>query len=177
MSGENERAQKMLATALEMEEKGKSFYEQSISDCHSDLTKQVFTMLRDDEIVHTARIKKIYDGLSGGSDWQASWAAQNLSHEDLGGIFRKLAEKHGKNITCSSSDVEALDIGIEFESKSITFYQDQLAKAGDELEKKFLQKMVLEEKSHHAALTDMKFYLTDPEGWYTDKEHHSLDGS
>jgi rubrerythrin len=177
MSGENERAKKMLSTALEMEEKGKTFYENSISDCQGELTKQLFTMLRDDEIVHTERIKKIYDGLTGSSDWQTSWAAQDLSHNDLGAIFRGLAEKHGKNVTCSSTDADALDIGIDFEAKSISFYQEQLGKATDELEKKFLQKMVMEEKSHHAALTDMKFYLTDPEGWFADKEHHGLDGA
>lgn len=38
------------------------------------------------------------------------------------------------------------------------------------------KKMVDEENLHHFVLSDLKFYLSDPTGWFTEQEHHGLDG-
>jgi len=37
--------------------------------------------------------------------------------------------------------------------------------------------MIAEEKDHYAVLTDLKFYLTNPEGWFQENEHHGMDGA
>jgi hypothetical protein len=37
--------------------------------------------------------------------------------------------------------------------------------------------MISEEKSHHAALSDMKLYLSDPAAWFVEQEHPGLDGA
>jgi len=39
------------------------------------------------------------------------------------------------------------------------------------------QQMISEEKSHHAALSDMKLYLSDPAAWFVEQEHPGLDGA
>jgi len=59
---------------------------------------------------------------------------------------------------------------IDFEMRSVEFYEEQLPKATDSLEQEFIKKMIVEERGHHAALTDMKFYLSDPAGWFREKE-------
>ncbi len=37
--------------------------------------------------------------------------------------------------------------------------------------------MIGEERGHYLMLSDLNFYLTDPEAWFAEKEHHSLDGA
>ena len=65
-----DRSLQMLAKALEMEQKGYSFYEKAIGQCTNDVGRDVFTKLRDDELIHIDRIKKIYAALEGGGQWE-----------------------------------------------------------------------------------------------------------
>ncbi len=176
MTVESERACDMLSTALEMEEKGRDFYEKSAKSCSSPQVKQVFEMLAKDETIHIERINQIFDELSSGETWCSDWE-EKTAGPDLGQAFHAMAIEKGKEVSCRTEDVEALDMGIEFEMASIKFYKEHLDKAIDEIEKAFLKKMIAEEKSHHAALNDVKFYLTDPDGWFREKEGGRLDGA
>jgi rubrerythrin len=65
----------------------------------------------------------------------------------------------------------------DFEVRSIAFYENHLAQATDPLEQAFLKQMVQEEKSHYQALQDTHYYLTDPEGWFMEKERAGLEGA
>ncbi|MBW2558860.1 MAG: ferritin family protein [Deltaproteobacteria bacterium] len=176
MSEDLKRAKKMLSTALEMEEKGRAFYERAVSTCKNDMGKEIFQTLMEDEDVHMVRIRSIYETLSGKQAWSEEWKELKVKHADLGGLFRNIAKKHGPKIVVDTSDLEALDTGIDFEMMSVEFYEEQLKKATNSLEQEFIRKMVAEERGHHAALTDMKFYLSDPAGWFREKERGGLDG-
>ena len=176
MKEELKRAMKMLSTALEMEERGKAFYEHAVSNCKNDMGKEIFQTLMEDENLHMVRIRSIYETLSGEQAWSENWKGLNVTHDDLGLIFEKMAKKRGPEIDVDTGDLEALDTGIDFEARSVEFYEKQLTKATDFLEQEFIRKMVAEERGHHAALTDMKFYLSDPAGWFREKEHGGLDG-
>ncbi len=166
-----------LSTALEMEKKGKAFYDQSVEQCENAQCKHIFSMLAQDEVVHMDRIQKIYDSLQAGEPWCEEWKDMPPVHESLTRVFRDMAEKHGKDVSAVAADVQALEVGIDFEDKSIEFYKTHLDGAEEDLEKQFLEKMVSEEKDHHLALTDMKFYLQDPAAWFNEKEKAHWDGA
>ncbi|MEA3471314.1 MAG: ferritin family protein [Thermodesulfobacteriota bacterium] len=169
------RSLKMLSKALEMEEKGRAFYERVVSTCTNSVGREMFKILLEDEKVHMDRIKKIYEALSGREIWR-TWDDLEVKHGDLAAIFRKMAKEHGSKINVGTDDLEALDIGIDFEARSVEFYEEQLKKATDNLEKAFIKEMISEEKSHYVALQDMKLYLSDPASWFREKEHGGLDG-
>lgn len=169
-------AVKMLKTALEMEEKGKKFYDEAIKTCGNKLGCDIFTMLAKDELVHVDRINAIYKSLNAGQGWKVDWESLGKTDGSLKKVFRELANKYGKDIKAGPSDITALDIGIDFEKKAVDFYTDSLKLAGDPTEKKFIEKMIIEEKTHHAVLTDMKMYLVDPSAYFTERERHGLDG-
>jgi rubrerythrin len=177
MSEKNERALRMLKTALEMETKGHQFYGQTLKTCANPAGREIFQMLMEDEVVHTSVIGRIYDALTGGQDWSAELAQMEAQdHEDLSTVFRQLAVRHGDAITASTSDLEALEVGIDFEKKAVRFYQDALAEATDPLERRFVELMVAEEKTHVQVLADMKLYLTQPQAWFQMQERSQLDG-
>jgi rubrerythrin len=167
----------MLATALEMEEKGRAFYEKALATAQDPLGREMFTSLAQEEVVHTARIKQLHDTLTTGRCWTRDWEKQPKPEKDLGGLFRKLASQEKEKITAATSDLQAIDIGLDFESASVAFYEAQRATAKDPLEKEFLDQMILEEKSHLQALKDTWYYLTDPEGWFMEKERAGLEGT
>jgi rubrerythrin len=175
MKEDIDRSLKMLSTALEMEEKGRAFYERIVSTCTNSVGREMFKILLEDEKVHMDRIKTIYKSLSGSEVW-CTWDNLEAKHGDLASIFRKMAKEHGSKINVGTDDLEALDIGIDFEARSVEFYEEQLKKATDKLETTFIKEMILEEKSHYAALEDMKLYLSDPSSWFRERERGGLDG-
>jgi len=177
MTTDQDRSLQMLSSALELERKGKSFYKEAVSTCQNDLGREIFQMLMKDEGLHMDRILKIYNSLKAGQIWSEDWKSIKPDHKDLGVLFREMASVHGTKITVNTGDLEALDIGIDLELRSITFYNKNLTKAQDSIERDFIEQMIGEENSHHAVLSDMKLYLVDPAGWFFEHEHTGLDGA
>jgi rubrerythrin len=179
MSEPHERALKMLATALEMEQKGHDFYQNALANCQNPAGVEIFRMLAQDEVHHTRMIERIYDKVSGGADWSLDLEEmqQERRQEDLGAFFREVAQRHGKDIHAETSDLEALEIGLDFERKAVDFYVKQLALATDPLERRFLEEMVAEERSHVQLIADTQAYLKDPAIWFEEHEKPLLDGA
>ncbi|NOQ95001.1 MAG: hypothetical protein GQ555_00110 [Desulfobacterales bacterium] len=177
MSNGTDRSLQMLSTALEMEKKGKSIYEMAVSTCQNELGREIFRMLMKDEGMHMDRILNIYEALKVGEAWSEEWKSIKPDHKDLGILFKEMASAHGTEITAKTSDLEALDIGIDLEFRAISFYQQHFANAVDPIEREFIDQMITEEKSHHAALSDMKLYFSDPAAWFGEHERQILDGT
>ena len=166
MKAQNRQAEQWLGVALEMEVKGKAFYDKTAGTSKNDLGRDIFIMLGQDELIHIERIKSIYDELVVNQAWSRGWKSLAPVRPDLTAIFRELAAKHGSQFTADQSDLEALDLGIEIEGKSISFYGDHLQHAVEEMEREFLERMLAEENTHFQALNDMSFYLSNPAGWF-----------
>jgi rubrerythrin len=176
MTEPSNRFIQMLCTAQEMEEKGRAFYEKALAISENPLGKEIFRLLIDDEIVHLERIRNISDSLTKDKGWTEDWKALQCGYRDLGQVFRDLAARENKAELINSSDLEALKLAHDFELRSVEFYESQLPRATDPLEQAFLVQMIVEEKAHYRALQDTTYYLTDPEGWFIEKERAGLDG-
>jgi rubrerythrin len=176
MGEQAERVLGMFDKALEMESRGRSFYKEAHATCKNEVGREIFKMLMNDEVVHMERIKKIYDSIEKGRGFSDEWKEMGIGHRDLKKFFREMAAAHGEDISTDTSDVEAIDVGIDFESRAVAFYKEHLTAADDPREREFIEAMIEEERSHHAALTDMRYYLTDPAAWFSEKEHWGLDG-
>jgi len=177
MSDKGDRTIQMLAKALEMETKGKAFYENASSTSINALGREIFQMLRNDEIIHMDRIRKIYESLNAGQAWSGQWKGMEVEHKDLQTLFTEMASEHGPTIKAEPGDLEALDVGIDLEQRAVAFYEEHLTKATDPLEREFTERMIAEERSHHGALSDMKLYLADPTAWFLERERGGLDGA
>jgi rubrerythrin len=166
----------MLGAALEMEEKGGAFYKKASNACQDPQCKEIFLALIEDETIHARRIKQIHTALTTSQCWTREWESIKGARKDLSNLFKDLAKKTKEKLKVEISDLEAIDIAVDFESASISFYQEHRSKASDPPEQAFLDQMILEEKGHWQALKDTRYYLTDPEGWFIEKERAGLDG-
>ncbi|MCG6537378.1 MAG: ferritin family protein [Syntrophales bacterium LBB04] len=176
MSTSQDPVMQLLAIALTMEEKGQAFYDKAAANCQNELGRKIFARLAADELVHVERIQAIHKRLSRGLGFGDEWRTLTLKG-DPGKVFRDMAANCDPHLSAAASDLEALDLGIDFEKQSIKFYQDALAQTSSEPEKNFLEALVREEKGHHASLSDMKTYLADPAAWFQEKERSGLDGA
>jgi rubrerythrin len=168
---------KTLVAALEKEEQGKAFYKQAAATCANDRCKEVFVGLMADEGVHMTRIQKLHAVLAKGETWTGDWKACTIENDDLRKLLRERAAQSGNKVKPDTTDLEAVDVGIAMEKGSISFYSEQQAKATDPLEKEFAIQMIAEEQAHLRTLEDLRLFLADPEAWYTEMEHHVLDGA
>jgi rubrerythrin len=165
----------LLKTAMEMEKKGKAFYDKAATTCKNKLGQEIFAMLAKDEVVHLERISKIYNSLEASAKWTDDWMKISQAHAPVNAIFKDLASKYHTATKADSSDLEALDVGIDLETKAVAFYEKQLGQASDPMEKKFAEKMIAEERSHRAVLVDTKAYLEDPAAYFVEMEKPGFD--
>jgi rubrerythrin len=172
----SERALKMLAVALEKEERGRDFYLKATSACSNPLGKDIFRTLASDEGVHITRVKEIYEALGGGRPWTTDWKLHKTENEDLRELFRKRIREFGSKVSSDTGDIEALDVGLEFEEGAISFYEKELLSAEDPVEREFIEAMIREERDHFSSLADVKLFFTDPDAWYAETERRGLDG-
>ncbi len=172
-----DRALEMLKTALTMEEEGEKFYRKAMEASKNELGRKIFETLMKDEKVHYGRILKIYNKLKDDHAWTSDWKSMDVGHKDVEVLFKEMAAEHGKTLQADPGELEALEVGIDFEYKTLKFYQDYLPEAVDPLEKEFVEKMVAEERGHYTALKDMKQFMADPAAWYQEMERGGLDGA
>jgi len=173
----SERSLRMLATALEGEERGRDFYKEAVDKCANELGKDIFRTLTIEEGIHIKRVKEIYDSLQRGEAWTGKWKEYKLQNENLEQLFKERIRKLGPGAQAGATDLEALEVGLGFEQSAIKFYEQELASATDPLEKEFIQRMILEEHAHYASLADVKLYLTNPQAYFIEHERHTLDGA
>ena len=176
MAEGGERSLKMLAAAMEKEERGRAFYAEAVDKCSNELGKQIFRTLAAEEGIHLKRVKEIYEALKAGKSWSGDWRAHTQDNEDLEKLFKERMAAQGTKITADTGDLEAVEIGLEFEQGAVKFFEQALTEAVEPLEKEFIELMIREERSHYESLADVKLFLTDPESWFSASEHHGLDG-
>lgn len=172
-----DRSLDMVKTALEKEEYGRQMYQKAIDQCQNEVAREIFKILLIEEGVHISRIKKIYTDLKEGRGWQKEWSEQGETNPDLKKLFQERASAVDEKVRADSSDMDALNLGLEFEQSAIKFYEDHLSQARETLEKEFITLMIKEEQGHYQALKDMELYFTNPESWYAEHERHVLDGA
>ena len=177
MAENNDRAVRMLTAALNLEKKGRAFYEEASTTCGNPLGREIFQMLMKDEVVHMDRIRKIYESLNAGEPWSTAWKEMKVKNRDLRKLFKEWTTRHGGAAGADAGDIEALDVGIDLEGKAVSFYQDHLVGAKDKIECAFIELMIAEERHHYKALTDMKQYLSDPDAWFLESERGAMDGA
>lgn len=167
----------MLEAALNLEEKGRAYYEKAIRDVQSRLGREMLDALMREELVHMDRIRMIAGALKAEQTWTVEWKTLVVDKNEVNAIFNKMAREHKSMIRAEASDLDVLRFGIDLELESIAFYEDCLKRAQDPQEKDFLAQIVGEERGHHASLEDMHLFLTNPQAWFTEHEHSSLDGA
>ena len=164
-----------LEKALQLEIDGMAFYRKASKAAQKTVTKEMFAWLADAEVTHMDRIKQIGESLKMTGNWRH--IEYGKDHAGIKDVFSRLAIENKDNLTPAATDTQAIDTGLDLEVKSIDFYTGQLGGSGDANEKAFYTSLIEEETSHYRTLKDMKFYLEDPGAWFTEHEHHGLDGA
>jgi len=160
-----------LKKAIQLEKDGIDFYLKSANKTKNIFTKTIFEELAREEENHIKAINKIYEDLKNKSikiEWVTSGSKDNIEK-----VFQEaLVEKAKK----SKSDLEALNLVLDFEDKSIKYYERLAKNSKDNFERRFYLTLSYEERGHYLKIMDSIQYISDPTGWYYVKERSMVDG-
>jgi len=162
-----------LNKALEMEIRGRDFYDGIAAVAKAPSVRDFFSFLAHQETDHIKTIKAIYSLLGHESCWQPAREHQP-DDQALNKIFLKLTQTKP---AADSDIIQAIDHAISLETDSAAFYKNELPKAGCEAEKDFLLALYGEENEHRRILEDMKLFCTNPEAWAEQMDNIQLDGA
>jgi len=175
MTHHNEKGAEALQTALQMEIEGKQFYSQSAESSSTQLARELFQHLAAQEDVHYQTIQEVYDAVTNKNEWPQRETV--FKHpRSLKAVFTEATEMMDVEADPASAEMEAIKTAMSMEDKSYSFYRNRQEEATSAAEKQFYQALTAEERTHYLTLVASYEYLSNPQGWFTMKEHWSLDG-
>ena len=175
MANERDKTLKALETAIQMEIDGKEFYLEASESSGNELGKKLLKQLAAEEDIHRRVFEDIYKDISA----RKGWPAGNFKPDGGKGlktIFSAAVEKMDKNVKAISTELDAVQTAMEMENKTFDFYKGLGSKASYDAEKQFYEALAVEEEEHFRVLLDYYEFLKNPEVWFVQKEHPSLDG-
>jgi rubrerythrin len=160
-----------LNRALEMENRGRDFYERVAASNLEAAVRDFFKFLADQEGVHQRIIRDLYSQQSHNA---APAEPQAAGGPSLNKIFLTL----NKSRPAADTDlIQAIEHAQTLETETAAFYRDAQAWTDDVAAKEFLRTLSGEENDHYQALADLKLFYTNPEAWAEKMAAIHLDGA
>ncbi|OGN97621.1 MAG: hypothetical protein A2Z77_04470 [Chloroflexi bacterium RBG_13_51_36] len=176
MEKEQARTLEVLQLAVQMEADGKDFYQKASRKSSTRLAKDLFRQLANEEDVHRKKFVEIYGALKRGRKWPDVEPPLEKGKK-IKSIFTEATKALDTGSKVAESELEAIKIAMDMEIRSYNLYQARSKETKLPVEKRFYETLAGEERGHHLALLGSYEYLSNPAGWFTQKEHWSLDGA
>jgi rubrerythrin len=169
------RTIKILRLAVGMEEDGKKFYQKASRKSSNKLGKELFQQLAKEEDVHRKKFEEIYKALKRGQNW-LDVELQSGKDAKIKSLFTEATKALDSKFEVAESEFQVIKTAMDMEIRSYNLYHSRSAESTLPVEKQFYKTLAGEERGHHLALLDFYEYLSNPTGWFTKKEHWSLNG-
>lgn len=152
----NFNAAEVFRMAVQIEENGKKFYEQSLGCINDDRVKKLFEQLAREEVEHKKKFESILAELPKEAASPTVFDPENEEDD----YIKMMADQHvfvkGENVeteVCKLADMkDALKLAIEFEKDSVIFFLS-MQDAADGKGKELINLLVKEEQGHLRRLS------------------------
>jgi len=175
METEQDKTLEALQITIQMEVDGKEYYLKASQESGNELGKKLLQSLAVEEDIHRQKFEEVYNAVRNKKAWPVT-DSQPDGGKRLRTIFAQVTEEIGSSVRASATELDAIKIAMDMESKTHDFYKSQRKNATYDAERDFYETLAAEEREHHLILLDYYEYLKDPAGWFVSKEHPSLDG-
>ena len=175
MATEQDKILEGLKTAIKIEIDGKEFYLKASRESSNEAGKKLLESLAEEEDTHRQKFTEIYETMRSKKAWPKTDFKPD-GGRGLRTIFSRAIEKIGTNIKATTSELGAVKIAIDMESKTYDFYKVQSQKMSHEAARDFYDSLAAQEREHQLILLDYYEYLKNPAAWFVSTEHPLLDG-
>jgi rubrerythrin len=165
-----------IEVAMENEAREQAFYLKHSERTKNPLGKKMFKTLSEEEQEHKERIQVLHQRLREQGRWPEDLPLE-IGGTQVKEIFRSVVASVDRLPESDRNDLEAIQIAIEFENNGEIFYRRLAESAENSAERDFFNFLAQMEHEHLMSLRETLEYFQNPEGWYTAKERHGLDGA
>ncbi len=157
-----------VAAAKQLEADGQRFYLEAAGKASTEPLRKMFASLADDESNHLEWLDKLAPGV------ETSAEANRALYGKLKAVF---ADASGESVADdASSDLEAIDVAIRMEDKSVEAYAEWVEKGDSEEIRSLGEVLVGQERFHRQLLENAKEYLQNPGDWFMQEERWNFEG-
>ena len=154
-----------LEIAISLEKKGKQMFLQAAKETKSKLARQTFEFLAAEEDKHIENIEKFYNGLKE-SEGEIIPEVEDSTAESRLEEFNKKLEAIKDEFKGTATDLEAYQMGLEFESGAEDFYAKKLAETENPKIQKIYRWLIVEESMHSRLINSCIKFVEDPASWF-----------
>ncbi|MCF6178127.1 MAG: ferritin family protein [Geopsychrobacter sp.] len=146
----------VIRAAMEVEKNGHRFYAAMVEKAHTQLARELFAMLAQDEVGHLRTLEKLADKYEEGAFWEGE--------EEFLPYLRRFNDKEvfpsseavAQALVSEEGDIRALELAIDAEEKFAAYFHTAAKHAVDEEGKKAFAWLAEEEDRHAAILKERK---------------------
>lgn len=146
----------VIRAAMEVEKNGHRFYSSMVEKAHTQLAKELFALLAQDEVGHLRTLEKLSSKYEDGAFWE--------SEEEFLPYLRQFNDKEvfpsaeavAAALVSTEGDVKALDLAIEAEEKFAAYFHKAAAHARNDDGKNAFTWLAEEEDRHAKLLKERK---------------------
>lgn len=175
MAREQETTLGALKTAIQMEIDGKEFYLKASESSKNELGRKLLKQLAAEEDIHREVFEGIYKDIGAKKGWPEVKFRPD-GGKGLRTLFARAVEDMDKKVSTLPTELDAVQRAMEMENKTYDYYRSRIPVAEYDAEKQLYEALAIQEEEHHRVLLDYYEFLKNPEAWFVQKEHPSLDG-
>ncbi len=152
-----------LEMAIQMEEKGASYYKRQAEDHKDTPLELIFLMMAEDEIKHREILK---------SRFQRKIEYSLIDNGTLDKTLNIFNEQRAviQELHQLPTQLNVYKEALENEKQSIDLYRSHFKEAKTDADKELFEFLIKEEMNHHNILDEIVMALTSPEDWVESAE-------
>jgi rubrerythrin len=176
MSNVEHTEEKALSAAIEMEEKGFSFFKDTAARAKDKFAKEVFEFLAAEELNHIKAIEKFHADYIAGKAADPANLIKGMANSAAKEAITHLFQQLSANTPEDGTEIEVYKFAMDFERKGEAFYQKAESEAKDPNAKKLYSFLVEEERRHFKILDSCLSYFENPAEFFHQREKWHLEG-
>ncbi len=161
----------LIQEAIKLEINGQAFFNHAAAATHNELGKKMFVRLAQEEVKHLEAFSRIFSEIVKSDDWKRQVRSEELKGPSA--VIQELADRMKR--AEGKSEIEALRIGMELETKAIDFFTSSAKGMEDPKAKEIFEKIADEERFHYDLLLAQYDSVTGS-GFWLDSAEFQMDG-
>ena len=159
----DEEVKNAIKTAIQMEKDGYAFYKKASAQTSSDMGREIFDSLANDEQLHLEVFQKLFEDRINKSEWN-NLVNSSKKYAEIDIFPKDLQQIEGANP--DTNELDAIKIAMDSEKDAIEYYGKIKEKTKEEDIKRIINEIIEQEKNHYSILQEEFEHLTKTGYWY-----------
>lgn len=161
----------LIQEAIKLEINGQAFFNQAAEVTRNELGKKMFVHLAKEEVKHLEAFSRLFSSVIKSDEWKKQVEREQIKGPSA--VIQELAQRMKR--AEGQSEIEALRIGMELETKAVEFFTKSASGMEDAEAKEIFEKIAEEERFHYDLLLAQHDSVTGS-GFWLDSSEFQMDG-